>query len=262
MNHGIYTAAAGAIAMDKKFDIMSNNLANVNTTGFKKQRISFADMLPLKDLSNPAVTNKELPENFREGVFNTYPYVNKVKTDYSQGYTKATGNKLDLAINGEGFFMVKDAKGNIKYTRDGSFTMNNNGFIVNKNGEQLLDGKYNAIKLPTENIEFLNIDEKGNVYVNDAYTAKIAVMNPDKTQLIRAGDNEYILKNKNVNARPRESENFSIEQGYLEGSNVNIVKEMTSMIEIMRLFNANQKVITTIDTQLDQKAVNDVGRAF
>jgi flagellar basal-body rod protein FlgG len=258
MNHAIYTGAAGAIAMDKRFDMISNNLANVNTTGFKKQRISFSDMLPLEDKSNPAVTNKNFSENIRQGVFNTSPFVNEVKTDFSQGYLKSTGNDLDLAISGEGFFMIKGKGNNVKFTRDGSFTLNNNGFLVTKKGEQVLDLQYNPIKLPTENVEFINIDEKGNIYVNDAYTAKIAVMDPDKTMLKRAGDNEYILNNNNI--RPRESENFSIDQGFLEGSNVNIVKEMTSMIEIMRFFQANQKVITTIDTQLDQKAVNDVGR--
>ncbi len=260
MNHGIYTGAAGAIANDKKFDIISNNLANVNTTGFKKQLISFADMLPLPDKTNPAVTDERLPENFRKGVFNTSPFVDKVKTDFTQGYLKQTGNQFDLAISGEGFFMVKDAKGNVKYTRDGSFTMNNNGFLVNKNGEQVLDNKYNPIQLPTSDVKFLNMDEQGNIYINDAYVAKVAVMAPDKEMLNRIGENEYMLKNKN--AKPRESENYSVEQGYLEGSNVNIVKEMTSMIEIMRLFQANQKVITTIDSQLNQKAVNDVGRVI
>jgi flagellar basal-body rod protein FlgF len=258
MNHGIYVAAAGAIANDKRFDIISNNLANVNTTGFKKERVSFSDMLSLKDSHNPLMKNQTLPENFKKGVFNSFPFVDKAKTDFSQGFLKKTGNNLDVAISGKGFFMIKDNNGNIKFTRNGNFTINNSGLLVTKNGEQVLDLNYNLIQLPTSNVKSLYIDEKANIYVNNAFTAKIAVMSPDEKLLKHEGDSNYIISDKNY--KPRESDEYSVEQGYLEGSNVNIVKEMTSMIEIMRLFQANQKVITTIDSQLDARAVNDVGR--
>ena len=259
MNHGIYTAAAGAIANDRKFDIISNNLANANTTGFKKSKVSFASMLPLKDEEADIIkVNNNDPENIRKGVFNTFPFINIVKTDFSQGYIKETGNDLDFAISGNGFFAVKDSQGNIKFTRDGSFTLKSNGTLVNQNGENVLDSNLNTIQIPTQNVKFLNVDEAGNIYVNDNFIAKLAVKDiNDKTQFQKAGANEYMVKDMNI---VQDSKDFSVYQGYLEGSNINIVKEMTSLIQLMRSYEATQKVITTIDTQLDQKAANDVGR--
>ena len=259
MNHGIYTAAAGAIANDRKFDILSNNLANANTTGYKKTKVSFASMLPLKDEEADIINaNKNIPENIKKGVFNTFPFINTVKTDFSQGYIKETGNDLDFAISGDGFFAVKDAQGNIKFTRDGSFTLKRDGTLVNQNGEHVLDSNFNTIQIPTQNVKFLNVDESGNIYVNDNFIAKLAVKDiNDKAQFERAGSNEYIIKDMNL---VRNSKSFSVYQGYLEGSNINIVKEMTSLIQLMRSYEATQKVITTIDTQLDQKAANNVGR--
>lgn len=260
MNHAIYTALSGAIANDKRFDIVSNNLANANTTGFKKSRVSFASMLPVQDEETKKINeNRDVPDNFKKGVFNTFTYVNKVKTDFSQGYLKETGNDFDFAINGDGFFVVKDGKGNVKYTRDGNFVVNNNGTLVDRDGDQVLDTNNNPIKIPTENVKFVNVDEKGNIYVNDNLVAKMAVVDfQDKSKLSRIGDNKFINTDKNI--QPKESKNYSVYQGYLEGSNINIVKEMTALIEIMRSYEATQKVITTIDTQIDQRAVNDVGR--
>ena len=259
MNHGIYTAAAGAIANDRKFDIVSNNLANANTTGFKKSKVSFASMLPLKDEEAEIINaDKNIPENIKKGVFNTFPFINTVKTDFSQGYIKETGNDLDFAISGDGFFALKDAQGNIKFTRDGSFTLKTDGTLVNQNGEQVLDANLKSIKIPTQDVKFLNVDELGNIYVNDNFIAKLAVKDvDDKSQFSRVGSNEYVVKDMNL---VKDSKSFSLYQGYLEGSNINIVKEMTSMIQLMRSYEATQKVITTIDTQLDQKAANDVGR--
>ncbi len=260
MNHAIYTVLSGAIANDKKFDIISNNLANANTNGFKKSKVSFASMLPIQDEETIEINKKrQIPENFKKGVFNTFAFVNKVKTDFSQGYLKETGNDFDFAINGDGFFSVKDGNGKIKYTRDGNFLVNNKGFLVDRDGDNVLDNKNNPIKIPAENVKLVNVDEKGNIYVNDNLVAKLSIVDfSDKTKLSRIGDNKFIITDPKI--KPEESKNYSIYQGYLEGSNINIVKEMTALIEIMRSYQATQKVITTIDTQIDQRAVNDVGR--
>jgi len=260
MNHAIYTIAAGALAFQKRFDTISNNIANVNTNGFKKQNITFSSMLPLDKKMNQYREN--FPEKIKNGVFNTFPYTDIVKTDFSEGYLKHTGNKFDFAIAGKGFFMVKEANGEIKFTRNGNFTVNKDGYLVTRKGQKVLDFKNNPIKINMQNAEFVNIDEKGNIYVNDVLQGQVAVMDfDDYSVLERAGYTDFKINPKiKPKPFPRESIEYEIQSGYLEGSNVNIVRQMTAMIEVQRHYQATQKVLTTIDNQLDAKAVNDVGR--
>ena len=256
MNHAIYTITAGALAFQKRFDTIANNLANVNTNGFKKQNITFSSMLPLDKAKN------EYPENIKKGVFNTFPYTDIIKTDFSEGYLKHTGNKFDFAIAGKGFFMVKDANGDIKFTRNGNFTLNKDGFLVTRKGQLVLDFQYKPIRLNTANAEFINIDEKGNIYINDVAQGQVAVMDfKDYSVLERVGYTDFKI-NPKISPRPKPfpGQNYEIQSGYLEGSNVNVVRQMTAMIEVQRHYQATQKILTTIDTQLDGKAVNDVGR--
>ena len=262
MNHAIYTITAGALAFQKRFDTIANNLANVNTNGFKKQNITFSSMLPLDKTENKY--KQEYPDEIKKGVFNTFPYTDIIKTDFSEGYLKHTGNKLDFAIAGKGFFMVKDANGDIKFTRNGNFTVNKDGFLVTKKGQQVLDFKRNPIKIDMTNAEFINVDEKGNIYINDVLQGQVAVMDfDDYSVLQRVGYTDFKI-NPQITPKPvpRQSQEYEIESGYLEGSNVNIVRQMTAMIEVQRHYQVTQKVITTIDQQLDSKAVNDVGRAI
>ncbi len=256
MNHGIYTITAGALATEKRFQIVSNNLANVNTNGFKQQRITFSSMLPLDKTEN------DYPENIKKGVFNTFPYSDITKTDFSQGATKYTGNTFDFAISGKGFFMVKDANGNIYFTRDGNFKVNQNGYLVTLDGEQVLDDSQNPIQLDITNAKFINVDENGYIYINDEVSGKIGVWDlNDYSVLLRFGYNKFKI-NPKIKPKPTPflSKDYKLLQGYLEGSNVNLVKEMVSLIEVQRHYQADQKVITTIDNQLDNKAINDVGR--
>ncbi len=260
MNHGIYTITSGALATEKRFQIVANNLANVNTIGFKKQTIAFASMLPLDKTESEV--KKNYPEEIRKGVFNTFPFTDITKTDFSEGYIKETGNKLDFAISGKGFFMVKDGNGNIKFTRNGNFKINKDGFLVNSNGEQVLDEKYNSIKLNIGTAKYIYVDEKGNIFVDNNLIGKMAIMDfDDYSVLQRAGYTDFII-NPKIKPRPmpRPSKDYELQQGYLEGSNVNVVRQMVTLIEVQRHYQADQKVITTIDNQLDAKAVNDVGR--
>ena len=260
MNHAIYTITAGALAFQKKFDTIANNLANVNTTGFKKQNITFASMLPLDKEENKY--KETLPENIKNGSFNTFPYTDVTKIDFSEGYLKHTGNKFDFAIAGKGFFMVKEANGEIKYTRNGNFTVNKDGFLVTQKGQQVLDLNQNPIRLDLSNADFINIDEKGNIYINDALQGQIGVFDFDDYSILqKVGYTDFkINSNLNPPPQPKESVEYKIQSGYLEGSNVNIVRQMVSMIEVQRHYQATEKVITTINNQLDSKAINDVGR--
>ncbi len=260
MNHAIYTITAGALAFQKKFDTIANNLANVNTTGFKKQNITFASMLPIDQNKNEY--SKNYPEKIKNGSFNLFPYVNLTKTDFTQGYLKHTGNKFDFAITGKGFFMVKDADGTIKYTRNGSFTIDKDGYLVTQKGQKVLDPLQNPIHLNMFNAEFVNVDEKGNIYINDVLQGQIGVYDfDDYSVLQRRGYTDFII-NPQIKPQPipKISQNFELKSGYLEGSNVNVVKQMVSMIEVQRQYQATEKVIHTIDSQLDAKAISDVGR--
>ena len=152
----------------------------------------------------------------------------------------------------------------IKFTRNGNFTVNKDGYLVTQKGQQVLDFKRNPIRLNMTNAEFINVDEKGNIYINDVLQGQVAVMDfDDYSVLERVGYTDFKI-NPQITPKPvpRESQEYEIQSGYLEGSNVNIVRQMTAMIEVQRHFQATQKVITTIDTQLDAKAVNDVGRTI
>lgn len=260
MNHGIYTITAGALAIEKKYQIVTNNLANVNTTGFKEQKISFASMLPLD--KNESEAKEGYPPEIKKGIFNTFPYATLTSTDFSEGSLKYTGNTFDFAISGKGFFMVKDNKGRIYFTRDGSFKTTKDGYLITNDGEKVLDVNQNPIKLDLTNAEYINVDEKGNIYVNDEQVGQIGVWNVnDYSSLMRYGYNKFEINPKLKNrVTPFLSNNYSLQQGYLEASNVNLIKEMVSLIEVQRHYQACQKVITTIDSQLDSRAINDVGR--
>lgn len=247
MIKGIFTAASGMLANQKKLNITSNNLANVNNTGFKKDQglqSSFKEIMVSRIDGNGQATpigrngsGVVLEESF---------------TDFTQGSIRETGNKLDLAIEGSGFFVVQTADG-LRYTRDGNFTLNNNGQFITQQGHLLMGERG-----PLQTIDGMdiNVDINGQLYLGDIRGDRIQVVNFQEPQALdKIGDNLY-SSNEELS---EPAVNYQIKQGFLEGSNVNIVQEMVKMIQTSRQYEANQKVITTLDTTLD-KAVNQVGR--
>ena len=265
MGKGLYTAHIGMVNEMKRLDVLANNLANADTTGYKKEGTTsrtFADemSLRLKDSSN-AYMPKKL------GGITYGVHLGQVYTDYSTGSFKVTDNTTDFAIDGNGFFAIAftDKQGNtsVKYTRDGSFTVNTEGYLVTKDGDYVLNATGAMNGDPSRN-NFIQVDPNATVTVNkmgyviqnDQVVGTLGVVDVDNYDYLeKYGENMYNL----LDGGNRIATDAKVEQGELETSNVNVVNEMVNMITIQRAYEANQKVITSIDSTLD-RAVNNVGR--
>lgn len=257
MLKGLYTAYTGMINEQHRMDTMTNNLANAATNGFKKEGAtsqSFDSVLAykIKDTSEAANLPKRLG-NMSMGVKTGENYV-----DYSGGPFKETGHTLDLALSGNGFFTIsftnKAGETSVKYTRDGNFTMNARGNLLTQDGDFVLNDQGRPIRLdPNEEI---TIDRSGDIYQGGAYVDTIGITDFENYDYLeRYGENYF---QPVQGARTTEADT-SVYSGYLEMSNISVVTEMVNMITIQRQYEANQKVITTYDSTLEN-AVNQNGR--
>lgn len=256
MVKGLYTAYSGMLNEQNRLDVISNNMANATTIGYKKEGAttqSFDDVYAakIKDASSYFV-------NERLGSVNLGAKIGETYTDYSQGSMEITDNPYDLALDGDGFFAIyytnQAEEQSVKYTRDGSFTINNEGYLVTKDGDFVLGTDNNPIQVDTNTD--VTIDQLGNIYEDGENTGQLLITDvEDYDSLSKYGENLYDLEEDGTLTES----DAKVHQGYLEASNVNIVSEMVSMIEITRAYEANQKVIKTIDTTLE-KAVNQVGK--
>ncbi|HHY78354.1 MAG TPA: flagellar hook-basal body protein, partial [Clostridiales bacterium] len=177
-----------------------------------------------------------------------------VVTDFTQGSLSPTENPLDVAISGSGFFTVETENGE-RYTRDGSFSLNADGYIVTKDGHMVL-GENGYIQINGNDIR---IDEKGNIYSGGELIDRLKLVDfQDYSALMKEGSNLYTIISEEWMGQEKAFES-TIKQGFIEGSNVNAVKEMTDMITMLRSYEANQRLIRAHD-ELLEKAVNEVGR--
>jgi flagellar basal-body rod protein FlgF len=248
MIKGIYTSALGLLPLQKKIEVIANNLANVNTTGFKRDNAFANELISASQLFRDGTidpTEKDISE--------------QTTTDFSQGTLQETGNPLDLAIDGQGFFAVQTNEG-LKLTRDGSFTLSTDGTLVTRNGDPVM-GTSGSIRI--DDIQELQksqlvIGRDGVVKAGNKIYGQIQIMSPaDLNDLSKAGQNLYSLKTDTVPGQVDPSM-FSVRQGFLEGSNVNPIDEMVAMIQIQSNFEAGQKAIQSQDTSLGQ--ANQVGQ--
>ena len=256
MVRGLYTAYTGMINQQKRLDTVTNNLANASTTGFKREGLtskSFDQMLTVKlnDLSVPYLN--EVIGKMSLGV-----KIGENYTDYSQGSLKETGNTYDLALAGNGFFTISytDKKGNTseKYTRDGEFTMDSEGYLRTLEGDYV-QGEGGAIMIPVETSE-VSIRDNGDIYADGEYVDSLRIVDfEDYNNIEKFGENLYNV----VDGATETESTAAVKQGYLEMSNINVVKEMVEMITISRAYESNQKLIQTEDDMLD-KSVNQVGK--
>jgi flagellar basal-body rod protein FlgG len=265
MVKGLYTAHTGMVNEMKRLDILANNLANADTTGYKKEGTTsrtFADEMSLR-LKDTSVN--DVPTQIGEITYGVH--LGQVYTDYSSGSFEVTDVSADLAIAGNGFFAISftDKSGNtsVKYTRDGSFTVNTDGYLVTKDGDYVLNAtgamngdpsEKNYIKIDP-NEEF-KISKLGYISQNNQIVGTVGLVDVDNYDYLeKYGENMYNL----LDGGKIISTDATIEQGVLETSNVNVINEMVNMITIQRAYEAGQKVITSIDETLD-KAVNSVGK--
>jgi flagellar basal-body rod protein FlgG len=249
----------------KRLDILANNLANADTTAYKKEGTTsrtFADEMAIRMKDS---STSDLPTNLGEITYGVH--LGQVYTDYTSGSFEVTDNSTDFAIDGNGFFAISftDKQGNtsVKYTRDGSFTVNTDGYLVTKDGDYVLNAtgamngdpsESNYIKLDP-NAE-ITVDKLGYISQNDQIVGTLGMVDFDNYDYLeKYGENMYnLLDGGNAIAA-----DCKVEQGVLETSNVNVINEMVNMITIQRAYEAGQKVITSIDETLE-KAVNQVGK--
>lgn len=350
MVRGLYISASSAVTEGKRVDTIANNIANVNTTGFKKDTLvseSFPDVLiakmggefPDKDILRLRNSSNEIntvsegetyTAKTNSGFFNvetnlgisrnrsikfevneenylvtpqgdyilgvngrintggapvsfdnrgqilaggtvvdrlkiTNPlnvignispgvHVDEIRTDFTQGHLDPTGNSTDLAIQGNGFFAI-DVNGEERYSRDGSFTLDSEGFLVNKDGHKVL-GEKGFIKIEGKH---MSINEIGEILLDGNIVDKLRLVDfEDYKALRKEGDSLYMALNDDWPDNQKEFKGV-VNQGFLEGSNVNSIKEMVDMISMLRSYEANQRLIKAHDELLG-RAVNDVGK--
>lgn len=253
--NSIYPVLSGALAQEKRLELITNNLANVSTSGFKKDIAVFEGVTPL--LIDAAGTEIQAMTRLL-GSDATFGLLKEVRTDFSSGAIQVTGEPLDLAVQGEGFFAVQSPQG-VRYTRNGHFTLDVDGQLVTTSGFPVL-GSGGPISLPPG---VVSIDSNGNISVRGfeagATVTEVDVLpvytvsNP--SDLRKVGGSLFAL----VSGTAVPSLTGRVQQGALEGSNVNAVEEMVAMIEVMRLYEAAQKMIQTAD-DIAGKAANEIGR--
>ncbi len=257
MVRGLYTAWTGMANEQKRLDVISNNLANSATVGYKKEGVtsqSFDEQLTIKikDRSEP-ITGDRIIGSMSLGV-----KIGEVYTDYSGGSLRETGNTFDLALDGSGFFQVavtdRNGETYMRYTRAGGFHMTSDGYVVNSEGNHL-QGESGDVLVPTDAGEIL-VDIDGSIYADGEYVDKINLFDfEDYNYLKKYGDVMY----EPVDGAEAKDATGLIRQGYTEQSNVNVVSEMVNMIAITRAYEANQKVIQSVDQTLENSA-NSIGR--
>lgn len=283
MLKGLYTAYTGMVNEQHRMDVMTNNLANADTNGFKKEGATsqaFDSMLAykIKDLSEAGnlpklistpkaideyeLNNESNPNYLQNRVtrvgMNLGVKIGENYVDYSEGPLKETGNTFDLAISDRGFFAIeytnKAGETSVKYTRDGNFAMDRQGYLVTQDGDFVLDENGSRIRMDTALP--VSIDRAGNITQEGTFVATIGLTDfEDYDYLERFGENFF----EPVNGATITEADSQIYSGYLELSNMSIVTEMVNMIAIQRHYESNQKVITTMDETLDI-AVNQLGK--
>lgn len=261
MGTGAFIAAEGAKVQARYLDVVSNNLANAGTVGYKAEDLNFGEYLV-------KTTQKEYgfvleKENSPKHVNETQDNQSMVKitgsrTDFSQGFLEATGNTFDVAIQGEGFFQVS-LNDEAFFTRDGRCFPNADGELIHTSGGKLLDDSGSPIVIVPDEEGKVNIDENGMISQGKTELAKIGVYAlEEKEKIKKIGHN--LFNYTSVNSPPEEAEKVLVKQGYLEKSNVNPIAEMTKMIKINRHFEYMTKALQAY-RDADQKSTQGVGES-
>ncbi len=254
MIRSLYTAATGMISQQMQIDTTSNNISNVNTIGYKKQRAEFADLFyqTLEYAGVATSTTTITPTGIEVGLGARPTAITK---EFTQGNFKETGNDLDMAITGNGFFQLQLPDGTIAYTRNGAFKVDGEGSVVNSDGYKLIP----EINIPEDAID-INIGTDGVVTVIQAGEGEATqvgqielatFINP--AGLHSLGDNNFInttASGEAITGAPGVGGIGQIRQNFVEMSNVQLVEEMTDLITGQRAYEANSKVITTSDELL------------
>ena len=249
MLRSLYLSATNMLVQRKKVDVIANNIANMDTVGYKSDSLlsrSFEDMY-LERVNDPG--NKA----GGVGPLNTGVHIDEIVTSFDEGSLKMTDRSLDFSIAGDGFFVVSTTAGD-RYTRDGNFTINNEGYLVTTDGNRVM-GTNGFLKIDATNV---TVDADGNI--TNAQGTNLGTLRvvsfADKTGLKKAGNNLFLNEN---NQQAQNAQNVVIRQGSLETSNADITNETLNMMAASRSFETSQRIVKMIDETLG-RAVNDIGK--
>lgn len=270
---GIYSALSGALAQSLKIDTIANNIANVNTTGFKKDQQTFGEYLTSMEKA-PEMLISRVPASMDQapqlnGADKSFVDSKGTYTNFEQGSLKHTAGKLDVAIDGEGFFEIATEQGP-RLTRAGNFTIDSTGKLVTKEGHTVIVSSDDVDPLNQDAESKANsyaqfsgtsnayISDVGEVFDGEKKLGKISLVKIANPDCLRKVGNSFYDYKPNMTPEISTLSQPSLKQGYLETSNVNIVAEMTDMILAQRIFEGTQKAIQAYD-QMEDKAINQVG---
>jgi flagellar basal-body rod protein FlgG len=272
VSKGIYTALSGALAQQRRVESVSNNLANVNTPGFKRDDVTFREHLtilddPEKDTPVPRMEFKPGDFYHNHGADKSFAVADAQYTDYTQGSLKQTGRDLDMAIQGDAFFEVGSPHG-VRFTRNGVFNRGADGRLVTSDGYPVLSkvaaagGPEAANDIEGRTIRLgggkLHVAENGDVFVNGQFVASIQLTEfVDAAKLQKEGSN--LLRNTEPTNVAQGQAASRIVQRFVEAANVNPVKEMVELLDAQRSFEQNLKNIQHFDS-VGGKVANDVGK--
>ena len=270
MQTGYYSSAAGMVTQFNRLDTIANNLANVNTTGFKQDNLIVGDFMRVYKEARDELSlenNSKDAAQFLNRTMTRAPQIVDSYTDYSVGNMQSTSNSLDIALKREGLFFAVETPQGVRLTRDGSFTTNDEGTLVTKQGYPVLPnnfasgGKINF----TVGDSAIEIDKNGQIYTNI----------PNSAQLTQ-NSKLFIAQPQNINALQKEGDNLysfgdistlknidnsgAVLQGFVEKSNVNAVHMMTQMIETNRLVGMYQKVMDAQMNDMNRDAIEKIAR--
>ncbi|OPA78810.1 flagellar biosynthesis protein FlgG [Campylobacter pinnipediorum subsp. pinnipediorum] len=264
MQNGYYQATGAMVAQFNRLNVISNNLANVNTIGFKRDDVVIGDFerifkqtqdeLPLKNHTRDGA-------KYLNRTIDRVPQVSEQYTDFSAGGLKHSLNTLDFALKREDLFFLVQTPNGAKLTKNGAFTLDSEGFIVNKDGFRVLPSNYqeqNERGIQTPQGTRITSDKNGNLYSNNKAFAKFFIAQPKEIRnLEKIGANLFELKN--LDELRDADDTGSLLQGYTQMSNVNPVTEMVGLIETQRMVDMYQKVMNTHMNDLNQDAVTKLG---
>ncbi len=256
MLRALYSSAAGMNAQQLNLDVISNNLANVNTTGYKKTKIEFEDLLyeTQREAGTDQGSGNELPSGIQIGHGSQVVATQKI---FTTGELSSTGSQLDVAIQGDGFFEVQLPDGTLAYTRDGGFQTDSNGRVVTSNGLPVQG--FQAVPQGTTNITVAPNGQVSYTTPSGATTFQVQLARFENPAGLSAmGNNLYQQTTASGAAElgtPSTNGFGSLAQGYLELSNVQVVEEMVNMIEAQRAYEVNAKAVQAADEMLQMSNI-------
>jgi len=237
MLRGIYTSANGMQVEKQMHEVLADNIANTNTNGYKSYKL-IHQASEDQDMVNS--TTGKLMGKISQGA-----EVYSTSFDMAQGPIKQTGNPLDLGISGDGFFAVQDRQaGQTVYTRNGHFTLDLNGFLVNQHGDQVLDAGQAPVFIGLNDISKVTVSQDGVIMVDGSYNTTIKpFLFPEGAAMLKKSNDKFAPGTEDIVMQV--NNDAVIEQGFIETSNVSAIRSTAEMVQVMRSFEANEKALRT-----------------